>query len=175
MVQRWWNGKYFFTFLEVSLYMFLIVTISTSSYYRFLSILHHVVNRHVFKKNRTFKKCGHEVLTQTEVRSKKWLKLGSPPHEKLKKILLQRQLVTDLAKMNEGIYTTLLEIYHSVKIRYLPKSIFFSMEKMIAGTQLAVLDHNHNVDREQVIYFQPYIFVLKSVYNIYSTAFVLSR
>ena len=127
MVQRWWNGKYFFTFLEVSLYMSLIVTISTSSYYRFLSIL------------------------------------------------LQRQLVTDLAKMNEGIYTTLLEIYHSVKIRYLPKSIFFSMEKMIAGTQLAVLDHNHNVDREQVIYLQPYIFVLKSVYNIYSTAFVLSR
>ena len=87
MVQRWWNGKYFFTFLEVSLYMFLIVTICTSSYYRFLSILHHVVNRHVFKKNRTLKKCGHEVLTQTEVRSKKWLKLGSPPHEKLKKKL----------------------------------------------------------------------------------------
>ena len=77
--------------------------------------------------------------------------------------------------MNVGIYTTLLEIYHSVKIRYLPKSIFFSMEKMIAGTQLAVLDHNNDVDREQVIYFQPYIFVLKSVYNIYSIAFVLSR
>ncbi|XP_057302473.1 uncharacterized protein LOC130636657 [Hydractinia symbiolongicarpus] len=66
-------------------------------------------------------------------------------YEKLKFIVLQRQVVADLSH----IYTTLLEVFHSVKIRCFPKFIFFNMEKMIAGTQLAILDHNLNVDREQ--------------------------
>ena len=44
----------------------------------------------------------------------------------------------------------LLEVFHGVKIRYLPESIFYKMEKMIAGTQLAALDHNNNINRPQV-------------------------
>ena len=47
----------------------------------------------------------------------------------------------------------------ALKIAYLPKKTFFGIEKMIAGTQIAALDHNHNVNREQVqttiIFFSP--------------------
>ena len=44
----------------------------------------------------------------------------------------------------------MLEVFHALKITYLPKKTFFGIEKMIAGTQIAALDHNHNVNREQV-------------------------
>ena len=44
----------------------------------------------------------------------------------------------------------MLEVFHALKIAYLPKKTFFGIEKMIAGTQIAALNHNHSVNREQV-------------------------
>ena len=35
------------------------------------------------------------------------------------------------------------------KISQLPKSTFVVMEKIIAGTQIALLDHNNNVNRRK--------------------------
>ena len=118
---------------------------------RFCSIIHHVVNRHSsFVGHTKYTKCEHAQLSETEERKKKWMRKGTQCYEKFKSIVLQKQVVADLSLMTELVYTTLLEVFHSVKIRYLPKSIFFNMEKMIAGTQLAALDHNLNCDREQV-------------------------
>lgn len=117
---------------------------------RFLSIIHHVFNRHKLSGNKFYHSCAHKPYDQSVVRMKLWMKMGSPPHEGLRKVIFQPQLVKDLEKMNKKIYTTYLEVFHSVKIRYLSKSVFYNMEKMIAGTQLAALDHNHNVNREQV-------------------------
>ena len=76
--------------------------------------------------------------------------MGSPAHEEIKKILLQSTLVKDMKQLSKGATTTTLVIFHALKIRYLPKSIFFEKEKMIALTKVAVMDHNINVDREQV-------------------------
>ena len=117
---------------------------------RFVSVIHHSVNRHVFSHNKFYKACDHAKLTAAEKQQKEWLVMGSPAHEKLIKIVTQPVLVADIEKLTNQVNTTLLEVFHSVKVRYLPKSLFFRMEKMIAGTQLAVLDHNHNVNREQV-------------------------
>ena len=117
---------------------------------RFTSIIHHSVNRHVFTHNIYYKRCEHPALTADEKREKEWLVMGSAAHEKLVKVVTERSLLVDMEKLTEQINTTLLEVFHSVKIRYLPKSIFFRMEKMIAGMQLAALDHNHNINREQV-------------------------
>ncbi|XP_057294360.1 uncharacterized protein LOC130622919 [Hydractinia symbiolongicarpus] len=74
---------------------------------------------------------------------------GLAAHEKLVKIVAQPMLVKDLQQLTEQIHTTLLEVFHTLKIRYLPKATYFRMEKMIGGTQLAILDHNNNVDRAQ--------------------------
>lgn len=116
---------------------------------RLLSVVHHICNRHSFPGNKFYKKCEHDKYTEDEVRSRNWLQMGSPPHEALKKVLLQPQLVKDIKKMNLNIFTTYLEIFHSLKIRYLPKSIFFEQEKMEAGVKLAALDHNLNIKRNQ--------------------------
>lgn len=117
---------------------------------RFISIIHHVCNRHTWTGNKHYQKCAHKQYTAAEVRVKLWLKPGSPPHTALKNIVMQGQLMRDMEKMTDKIYTTYLEVFHSIKIRYLPKSVVFNMEKMIAGTELAALDHNYSVNRDQV-------------------------
>ena len=134
---------------------------------RFVSIVHHCVNRHVFCHNTFYKACAHYEITAAEKRKKEWLVMGSPAHEKLLKIVTEPILVKDFEKMTEQVHTTLLEVFHSVKIRYLPKSIFFQMEKMIAGTQLAALDHNKNCNREQVSPTALYLFKITARTKLY--------
>ena len=45
-------------------------------------------------------------------------------------------------------FTLMVQVYNSVMTKYVPKRIHFSLEGMIARTQLAALDHNFNVGRE---------------------------
>jgi len=112
-------------------------------------VIHHVTNRHKFTGNRYYHRCDHPRYSKEEMKSRNWLKPGSPGHETLKKVVLNKTLVKDMEKLNLNIYTTYLEVFHSLKIRYLPKSIFFEKEKMISGVKLAAMDHNYNVGREQ--------------------------
>ena len=66
----------------------------------------------------------------------------------------------------------MLEDFHALKIAYLPKKTFLGIDKMIADTKIAALDHNHNVNREQVqttIIQATIIFFAISINLIYST------
>ena len=44
-----------------------------------------------------------------------------------------------------------IESFHNVMLKYVPKRLKFSYEGMYARTQLAVLDHNSNLDRRQAV------------------------
>ena len=97
--------------------------------------------------------------------------MGSESHEKLWRILCEKTLLADLENMTEQVNTTMLEDFHALKIPYLPRKTFFDIEKMIAGTKIAALDHNHNVNREQVqttIIQATIIFFAISINLIYS-------
>lgn len=50
--------------------------------------------------------------------------------------------------MTKFCHTGQLEVYHSVLTKYIPKRQHFSFKGMLARTQLAVMDHNLNTDRE---------------------------
>lgn len=65
-------------------------------------------------------------------------------------ILRQPQLVMNMHKINEGTSTADLKVFHSLKIRYLLKTIFFENDKMLALTALAILHQNLYIDRKQV-------------------------
>ena len=99
---------------------------------RFTSFQHHIVNKHKFPNNIYYKRCKHEALSEDDTRRKKWLEMGSESHEKLRKILCEKTLLADLENMTEQINTTMLEVFHALKIAYLPKKTFFGIEKMIA-------------------------------------------
>ena len=110
---------------------------------RFLSCIHHSCNRHTFPNNKYYKRCEHEKYTEEEERTRAWLIPDSPAHKAIKATILEnKQLIKDIKKLNENLYTTHLEVFHALKIRYLSKSIFYEHEKMVAGVELAALDHN---------------------------------
>ena len=120
---------------------------------RFLSLKYHIVNKHTFPQNIYYKKCDHPLLNTEQSQRKQWLEMGSAANEKLVKIISEKNLVADLEHMTKQVNTTLLEVFHPKKMSYLPKSTFFPMEKMVAGTQIAALDHTNSINRSQVSQF----------------------
>ena len=116
-----------------------------------ISILHYIVNQHQWEGHQLFKACGHHTITKREAKSIKWLKPGSPAHVTLEEVVKNKKLIKDLAKRTEFHHTGELEQYHSLVHKYVPKRELFAYNGMIARTQLAILDHNHNVDRDQAI------------------------
>lgn len=120
---------------------------------RFQSVVHHIVNKHRWPGCKMYKKCSHSPIPRSEQKKKKWLKASSPAHQALSKIVKDKRITTDLKLCSQGVTTTMLEVYHSLYLKYLPKIQHFSFETMVAGTQLAALDHNRNVERNQVCIF----------------------
>ena len=117
---------------------------------RFTSLQHHVVNKHHFPNNVFYKKCDRASLSEDKTRKKEWFHMGSEAHEKIITVLSEKSRLGDLEQMIEQVNTAILEVFHAVKIGYLPKKTCYSIDKMIAGTQITALDHDHYVNREQV-------------------------
>ena len=93
-------------------------------------MIHHVTNKYTFAEIH-YKRCEHDPYTKEESKEKNLIKPGSPVHEMLIKILIQAQLVKDMHILNETISTAGLEVFHSLKMRYLPKSIFFKKDAIM--------------------------------------------
>ena len=49
----------------------------------------------------------------------------------------------------------MLEVFHSMLLKYAPKRQEFAYPQMEARLQLTALDHNHNVNREQAVVQYP--------------------
>ncbi|XP_028414363.1 uncharacterized protein LOC114537519 [Dendronephthya gigantea] len=119
---------------------------------KWLSLLQHITGKHSWrlsKEIKLIKKCGHPRLTAKDQKSIIWLKNGSLAHVALEEVVTNKKLLKDICKLTEFRRTGELESYHSVMTKYVPKREHFCYNGMIARTQLAVLDHNANVDRSQ--------------------------
>ncbi|KAK7879777.1 hypothetical protein WMY93_033556 [Mugilogobius chulae] len=117
---------------------------------KWISVIHHITNRHDWPGNRHYHQCAHQPLDEETQRSKLWLKPGSEAHNALVKIVMDKRLLKDLEHLTKCVHTTTLEVYHSMYLKYLPKRTHFGYDVMLHGSMLAALDHNHNVNREQV-------------------------
>ena len=60
-----------------------------------------------------------------------------------------KKLLRDLGKLTEFHHTGGLQSYHSLMTKYVPKREHFCYNGMVARTQLAILDHNANVNKSQ--------------------------
>lgn len=117
---------------------------------KWLSVIHHVTNRHDWPGNQFYHKCAHQPYTQEVSRKKKWLIPGSAAHNALVGVVKDKRLLKDIEHLTKCVHTTLLEVYHSMYLKYLPKQMHFTHDAMSKGTMLAALDHNRNVNRPQV-------------------------
>ena len=118
---------------------------------KWTSLVHHIANVHSWGNIDLFAQCCHDELLPTDKAEVKWLKPGSPPHEAIQKIVLDKRLLNDVKKITKFCHTGSLEAYHSLLTKYCPKRIHFRYNGMVARTQLAILDHNNNVGRPQTV------------------------
>uniref|UniRef100_A0A8C1M8N5 Uncharacterized protein n=1 Tax=Cyprinus carpio TaxID=7962 RepID=A0A8C1M8N5_CYPCA len=103
------------------------------------SLLHHICGVHRWTEDGRRKECDHDDLSPDQQRRKRWLKKESPSFRTLSMLVLNPSLLKDLRQM----------VYHSVLLKYCRKNLHFHYSSMAARTQLAVIDHNENVNREQ--------------------------
>ncbi|PFX13390.1 hypothetical protein AWC38_SpisGene22529 [Stylophora pistillata] len=119
---------------------------------KWLSVIHHVRNRHSWLGIKHFHKCDHQPLSREQQRTKKWLKTGSAAHTALVNTVKDKLLLKDLLHLTKFVHTTALEVCYSMYLKYLPKLQLFSHmhDVMKVGTMLAALDHNFNANRPQL-------------------------
>lgn len=113
------------------------------------SLVYHVINVHQWPNALYYEKCSHPRLPEDKEQMKNWLRGETLPHNRLKDIVQNPRLLRDLKHLSRFSHTGELEIYHSSTLKYRPKSVHFSIDGLVARTQLSALDHNRNVNRVQ--------------------------
>ncbi|XP_068114823.1 uncharacterized protein [Hyperolius riggenbachi] len=115
------------------------------------SIIYHATDKHQWEDGELYKKCYHSNLTSAERNSREWLIPGSVSHCKLKEIVLNNKLLKDLEHHSQFCPTGEIEVFHRTASKYRSKSIHYTIDSMVARTQLAALDYNFNVHRLQPV------------------------
>ncbi|XP_038126779.1 uncharacterized protein LOC119773727 [Cyprinodon tularosa] len=113
------------------------------------ALLHHICGVHRWEEDGQEIKCVHADLTSEEQRRKRWLRRDSYAFKALTAIALDKGLMKDLRQMALFKHTGKLEVFHASMLKYTEKRLHFHYSTMKARTQLAVMDHNENVQREQ--------------------------
>ena len=116
---------------------------------KWTSIIYHITNVHQWDGNELFDHCAHDTLSPDEEQTKGWLERNGPAHNALVKIVKDSRLQRDIRKLSNFQHTGSLEVFHSMLTKYCPKRQHFSYNGMQARTELAIIDHNNNVEREQ--------------------------
>ncbi|XP_071954979.1 uncharacterized protein [Antedon mediterranea] len=115
---------------------------------KWLSLLQHVCNLHEWASADKFHKCSHDPLLE-DMHEIEWLTPGSDAHDALRGVVMNTKLLKDMHKMALFKHTGSLEVFHGMLLKYCPKREHFSYEGMRARHQLAIMDHNENVGRQQ--------------------------
>ncbi|XP_070412241.1 uncharacterized protein [Nothobranchius furzeri] len=111
---------------------------------KWTSVANHIqnVNSH---DNALFPSCLHAPLDGEQARQ--WLKPSTASCEKLTAILLAPRFVKDVEKISPQYHTSTLEAFHSLIIRFTPKSQVFSFKGMLSRLQIAAMHYNENAAR----------------------------
>lgn len=73
---------------------------------KWLSVIHHMANRHSWPGNKHFHKCDHQPLSAEQQRKKKWLKPGSAAHTALVNVVKDKLLLKDIINLTQFVHTT---------------------------------------------------------------------
>ena len=115
---------------------------------RWTSLMFHISNRHRWVGYKHFKQCIHQRLSKKDIKNKLWIKEGTPAYVEVEKIVKKRKTLTDLKHCTKFMHSGNLEVFHSVLLKFCPKRIHFSLNGMIARTELAILHFNSVVSTD---------------------------
>ncbi|KAK7912503.1 hypothetical protein WMY93_012714 [Mugilogobius chulae] len=89
---------------------------------KWTSLVNHVQDVHTHE-DPLFPKCEHAVKVSRDPH--KWFKPGTMALYKLEKMLLNKRILRDVAKLSSAYQTSSLESFHSVILRFTPKNVVF--------------------------------------------------
>ncbi|XP_042588995.1 uncharacterized protein LOC122138752 [Cyprinus carpio] len=110
------------------------------------SIVNHIQNVHVHDSP-IFPKCAHP--DRVSKNAAKWFNPASLELHKVEKVLCNKRVLRDVAKLSHHFQTSSLEAFHSLILKFTPKNVVFPFMGMLCRLFLAVLHHNENIGREQ--------------------------
>ena len=70
---------------------------------KWVSLVHHIANKHAWVDAKHFMACEHECLTEDE--SRQWLSPGSEQHQALTKIVTDKTVLRDIEKLTDFSHT----------------------------------------------------------------------
>ncbi|XP_008280196.1 uncharacterized protein LOC103357415 [Stegastes partitus] len=114
---------------------------------KWASISNHVQNIHSHD-NALFPECQHSETSGGP--SKKWLKPASKPAFKFQRIVKNKRLMRDVAKLSPTHQLSAIERFHGVFLQFAPKNLVFSYRGMLCRLCLAAIHFNENVTRGQL-------------------------
>ncbi|XP_060786514.1 uncharacterized protein LOC132892136 [Neoarius graeffei] len=109
---------------------------------RWLSILHHITDKHEWSGNEKVHKCAHPPLSTEDRKSIKWLKKPSPAFSALQAMVTDAGLLKAMKNMTHFCHTGDLEVFHSMLLKYCPKRHHFHYDAMYGRLMLAAIDWN---------------------------------
>ncbi|KAM5146041.1 uncharacterized protein ACMZJ9_013323 [Mantella aurantiaca] len=124
------------------------------------SIVYHITNQHCWQTGDLYKECHHAEIAKDEDQETDWLRAGSTAHGVFKDLVLNKKLIKDLKQLSV-CHSGELEVFHNTALKYRSKHKHYCMGGMVARTQLAAMDYNHNISRVQEVIMESTAFSAK--------------
>ncbi|XP_073467392.1 uncharacterized protein [Aquarana catesbeiana] len=122
---------------------------------KWVSLAYHSANVHEWSDANIYQSCSHGPLYDSEDKHYLWLEPGSAAHQHLKAVVNDKRILKDMEHLSNFCHAGNLEVFHSMAQKYRSKRHHFQIDGMVARTQLAAMDHNHNAQRLQAIINNP--------------------
>ncbi|KAF4522329.1 hypothetical protein B566_EDAN011330 [Ephemera danica] len=113
----------------------------------FNSLLYHIRGVHSWTECEYIHCCQHDII-DTELDNSAYLDEESPAFLALEKVILDPAFQKDLRQAQHNIHTGGLELHNSLRIMYVPKRVYHSLDGHIDRSILAAFDNNFNVGRK---------------------------
>ena len=92
-------------------------------------------------------KCGHKSRAKSrKLKGVKWFEIGSSEFMALFKYLTDSRLVNSIKLCCNFLHTGGLEVYHNVRLKFLPKRSSYSLTRMIMGSMVTAIEINSNIE-----------------------------
>ncbi|XP_031172133.2 uncharacterized protein LOC116061900 isoform X1 [Sander lucioperca] len=111
---------------------------------KWTSVINHIHNIHTHE-DPLFPKCEHSDV----IDKRRWLKPGSKASYRLEKVLTNKRFIEGVEKLSPHHQTSSLEAFHSVVIRFAPKSVVYPFIGMLCRLYLSAFHFNENANRPQ--------------------------
>uniref|UniRef100_A0A9J8DC12 Uncharacterized protein n=1 Tax=Cyprinus carpio carpio TaxID=630221 RepID=A0A9J8DC12_CYPCA len=108
------------------------------------SLINHIQDVHIHD-DPLYPQCEHS--HRVSKGSSKHFKPGSKPLYRVEKVLTNNRVLKDVAKLSPHFQTSSLEAFHSVILRFAPKSVVFPFIGMLCRLYLAGMHFNENSNR----------------------------